>query len=167
MGGQAFKQISPSFFRNPSSLNIHRIEVVYASVREWMLTKCKSVFGQGCHHRYFWFLPSPFAVQAVINDLSNELFPSWDPELPAHKSQCVFPSYVEVFLLKVLNQQPGQRMFLGKDYLVPCLNPQRVSELRPGGHQLLQFLLLGLGAREEVGFYSTVPNLLEDPYTFA
>ena len=106
-------------------------------------------------------------MQAVINDLSNELFPSWDPELPAHKSQCVFPSYVEVFLLKVLNQQPGQRMFLGKDYLVPCLNPQRVSELRPGGHQLLQFLLLGLGAREEVGFYSTVPNLLEDPYTLA
>ena len=65
--GQAFKQISPSFFRNPSSLYIHRIEVVYPNVREWRLTKCKSLFGQGCHHRYFWFLPSPFAVQPVMS----------------------------------------------------------------------------------------------------
>ena len=39
--------------------------------------------------------------------------------------------------------------------------PQRVSGLCPGCHQLLQFLLLGLGTREEVDFYSTVPNLLE------
>ena len=86
-----------------------------------LLTKCKSLFGQGCHHRYIWFLSSPFAVHAVINDLSNEWFPSWDPELPTHKSQGVLPSYVEVFPLKVLNQQPGQRMFWWKDYLVPCL----------------------------------------------
>ena len=53
-------------------LNIHRTKVVYAGVREWRLTKCKSLFGQGRHHRYIWFLSSPFAVQAVINDLCNE-----------------------------------------------------------------------------------------------
>ena len=69
-----------------------------------LFTKCKSLFGQGCHHRYIWFLSSPFAVQAVINDLCNEWFPSWDPELPTHKSQGVFPSYVEVFPLKVLDK---------------------------------------------------------------
>ena len=159
MGGQAFKQISPSFFPNPSSLNIHRIEVVYASVREWRLTKCKSLFGQGCHYRYFWFSLLFFVVQAVINDLSNELFLSWDPELADAQEPVCVP-----FLLGSVCFEGLEPATWTKDLLVKGLLgalPQRVSELCPGGHQLLQFLLLGLGEREEVGFYSTVPNLLE------
>ena len=47
-------------------------------------------------------------MQAVINDLCNESFPSWDPELLTHKGQNVFPSYVEVFLVEVLTQQPAK-----------------------------------------------------------
>ena len=38
-----------------------------------------------------------------------------------HKGQNVFSSYVEVFLVKVLNQQPVQRMFWWNNYLVLCL----------------------------------------------
>ena len=38
-----------------------------------------------------------------------------------HKGQNVFSSYVKVFLVKVLNQQPAQRMFWWDKYLVLCL----------------------------------------------
>ena len=65
------------------------------------------------------FLVSPFSFCSAGSHVS------WHPKLPMHKSQCVFPSYVEVFPLKVVNQKPGQRMFWLKDYLVPCLKGYR------------------------------------------